>query len=161
MCVYVKNYLTSNIDYLLFRSLFIDDEVLVETNKSSHEPADVVSKGKQATDVGKVGSEEEDKGAAKDEADKKSALVQFVMWSQEDVDLDCMEEGDEKDSESLGLKVEDSKSQKGFLGEETGEKAVEKTEMQFEEEKLCISNVGAKTDIRALFDSDSDSDSDL
>ena len=159
MCVYVKNYLTSNIDYLLFRSLFIDDEVLVETNKSSHEPADVVSKGKQATDVGKVGSEEE--GAAKDEADKKSALVQFVMWSQEDVDLDCMEEGDEKDSESFGLKVEDSKSQKGFLGEETGEKAVEKTEMQFEEEKLCISNVGAKTDIRALFDSDSDSDSDL
>ena len=161
MCVYVKNYLTSNIDYLLFRSLFIDGEVLVETNKSSHEPADFVPKGKQATDVGKVGSEEKDKGEAKDEADKKSALVQFVMWSQEDVDLDCMEEGNEKDSESLGLKVEDSKSQKGFLGEETGEKAVEKTEMQFEEEKLCISNVGAKTDIRALFDSNSDSDSDL
>ena len=153
--------MTSKTDLLLFRNLFIDDDVLVGKQKSSHKPAEVGSKGKQHTDVGKVGGEEEDGGAAKSEVEKKPALVQFVMWSHVDVDVDCREEGNEKDSQSLDFKVEQSKSQIGFLGEEAGEKAVVKeTEMQLEEEKPII-NVGAQTDIRALFDSDSDSDSDL
>ena len=153
--------MTSNTDLLLFRNLFNDDEVPEGKQKRSHKPAKVGSKGKQHTYAGKVGGEEEEgKVAAKVEVEKKPALVQFIMWSQEDLDFDRKKEGDEKDSPNLDFKVKDSKSQMGFLGEEAGEKAVEETEMQLEEEKLN-SNVGAKTDIRALFDSDSDSDSDL
>ena len=91
--------------------------------------------------------DEEEMGAAKDETGKKPGLVQFVMWSQEEVDIE--------DSESSDVNVDDGKSQMGFSGEEANEKAVEETEMQLEED------VGAKTDIRALFDSDSESDSDL
>ena len=141
------------------RSLFVDDEVPEGKQKRSHKPAEVGSK--QHTDVWKVGGEEEDEGAVKGEVDKKPALVQFVMWSREDVDVDRREDGHEKNSQNLDFKIEDSKSQMRFLGEEAGEKAVVKeTEMQLEEEKPNL-NVGAKTDIRALFDSDSDSDSDL
>ena len=155
--------MTRNTDHFLSRSLFVDVEVPVEKEeglqqkeleKNSHEAAEVES---EVTDVGEKGGEDEehkgdekDEGAAKDEAGKKPALVHFVMWSQEEVDVE--------DSESSDFKVEDSKSQMGFLGEEADEKAVEETEMQLEEEKL---DVGAKTDIRALFDSDSESDSDL
>ena len=152
--------MTSKTDLLLFRNLFIDDEVPEGKQKRSHKPAEVGSKGKQHTDVGKVGGEEEDEGAVKGEVDKKPALVQFVMWSREDVDVDRREDGHEKNSQNLDFKIEDSKSQMGFLGEEAGEMAVKETEMQLEEEKPNL-NVGAKTDIRALFDSDSDSDSDL
>ena len=149
--------MTSNTDYVLFRSPFVDTLVPVEKPKSIHRPAEVDSKEKQDTDVGKVESDEKkDKGAAKDDPENRPTLVQFVMWSQEEVDVDRWEEGNERD-----FKVGDCKSQMGFLGEEAGEKALEETEMQLEEEKLTLSNVGAKTDIRALFDSDSDSDSDL
>ena len=135
-----------------------------ELEKSTHEAAEVESGEKQDTDVKMVGGEDEenikgdqkdenegqkdeDKSAAKDEAGKKPGLVQFVMWSQEEVDFEH--------SESSDFNVEDGKSQMGFSGEEANEKAVEETEMQLEED------VGAKTDIRALFDSDSESDSDL
>ena len=130
--------------------------------KSTHEAAEVESEEKQYTGVGEKGGEDEEnkgdekgedeeEGAAKDETGKKPGLVQFVMWSQEEVDVE--------DSESFN--VEDGKSQMGFLGEKVDEKAVEETEMQIEEEKLDLNNVGAKPDIRALFDSDSESDSDL
>ena len=130
--------------------------------KSTHEAAEVESEEKQYTDVGEEGGEDEEnkgdekgedeeEGAAKYETGKKPGLVQFVMWSQEEVDVE--------DSESFN--VEDGKSQMGFLGEKVDEKAVEETEMQIEEEKLDLNNVGAKPDIRALFDSDSESDSDL
>ena len=162
-------------DHVLFRSLFVEDQVLVEKQKglqrkvcakelekSTDEAAVVESKRKQDTKAGKVRIEEEDdRGAeAKDEAGKKPALVQFVIWSQEEVDVDHREESDGKDSESSDIKVENSKSQMGVWGEEAGEKTVEETKMQVEEEKLDL-NVGAKTDIRALFDGDSDSDPDL
>ena len=134
-----------------------------ELENSTLEAAEVDSEEKQDTDVKMMGGEDEenkgdqkdenegqkdeDEGAAKDEAGKKPGLVQFVMWSQEEVDFE--------DSESSDFNVEDGKSQMGFSGEEANEKAVEETEMQLEED------VGAKTDIRALFDSDSESDSDL
>ena len=134
-----------------------------ELENSTLEAAEVDSEEKQDTDVKMMGGEDkenkgdqkdenegqkdEDEGAAKDEAGKKPGLVQFVMWSQEEVDIE--------DSESSDVNVDDSKSQMGFSGEEANEKAVEETEMQLEED------VGAKTDIRALFDSDSESDSDL
>ena len=134
-----------------------------ELENSTLEAAEVDSEEKQDTDVKMMGGEDEenkgdqkdenegqkdeDEGAAKDEAGKKPGLVQFVMWSQEEVDVE--------DSESSDFNVEDGKSQMGFSGEEANEKAVEETEMQLEED------VGAKTDIRALFDSDSESDSDL
>ena len=163
-------------DHVLFRSLFVEDQVLVEKQKglqrkvcakelekSTDEAAVVESKRKHKdTKAGKVIIEEEDdRGAeAKDEAGKKPALVQFVIWSQEEVDVDHREESNEKDSESSDIKVENSKSQMGVWEEEAGEKTVEETKMQVEEEKLDL-NVGAKTDIRALFDSDSDSDPDL
>ena len=162
-------------DHVLFRSLFVEDQVLVEKQKglqrkvcakelekSTDEAAVVESKRKQDAKAGKVRIEEEDdRGAeAKDEAGKKPALVQFVIWSQEEVDVDHREESNEKDSESSDIKVENSKSQMGFWVEEAEEKTVEETKMQVEEEKLDL-NVGAKTDIRALFDSDSDSDPDL
>ena len=126
-----------------------------ELENSTHEAAEVEEK--QDTDVEMKGGEDEenikgdqkdeDEGAAKDETGKKPGLVQFVMWSQEEVDFEH--------SESSDFNVEDGKSQMGFSGEEANEKAVEETEMQLEED------VGAKTDIRALFDSDSESDSDL
>ena len=126
-----------------------------ELENSTHDAAEVEEK--QDTDVEMMGGEdgenkgdekdEEEVGAAKDEAGKKPGLVQFVMWSQEEVDFE--------DSESSDVNVEDGKSQMGFSGEEANEKTVEETEMQLEED------VGAKTDIRALFDSDSESDSDL
>ena len=132
-----------------------------QLENSTLEAAEVDSEEKQDTDVKMMGGEDEenkgdqkdenegqkdeDEGAAKDEAGKKPGLVQFVMWSQEEVDGE--------DSESSDFNVEESKSETGFSGEET--KAVEETEMQLEED------VGAKTDIRALFDSDSESDSDL
>ena len=134
-----------------------------ELENSTLEAAEVDSEEKQDTDVKMMGGEDkenkgdqkdenegqkdEDEGAAKDEAGKKPGLVQFVMWSQEEVDFE--------DSESSDFNVEDGKSQMGFSGEEANEKTVEETEMQLEED------VGAKTDIRALFDSDSESDSDL
>ena len=134
-----------------------------ELENSTHEAAEVDSEEKQDTYVEMMGGEDEenkgdqkdenegqkdeDEGAAKDEAGKKPGLVQFVMWSQEEVDFE--------DSESSDVNVEDSKSQMGFSGEEANKKAVEETEMQLE------ADVGAKTDIRALFDSDSESDSDL
>ena len=134
-----------------------------ELENSTLEAAEVDSEEKQDTDVKMMGGEDEenkgdqkdenegqkdeDEGAAKDEAGKKPGLVQFVMWSQEEVDFE--------DSESSDFNVEDGKSQMGFLGEEANEKAVEETKMQLE------ADVGAKTDIRALFDSDSESDSDL
>ena len=134
-----------------------------ELENSTLEAAEVDSEEKQDTDVKMMGGEDEenkgdqkdenegqkdeDEGAAKDEAGKKPGLVQFVMWSQEEVDFEH--------SESSDFNVEDGKSQMGFSGEEANEKAVEETEMQLEED------VGPKTDIRALFDSDSESDSDL
>ena len=134
-----------------------------ELENSTLEAAEVDSEEKQDTDVKMMGGEDEenkgdqkdenegqkdeDEGAAKDEAGKKPGLVQFVMWSQEEVDFE--------DSESSDFNVEDGKSQMGFSGEEANEKAVEETKMQLE------ADVGAKTDIRALFDSDSESDSDL
>ena len=134
-----------------------------ELENSTLEAAEVDSEEKQDTDVKMMGGEDEenkgdqkdenegqkdeDEGAAKDEAGKKPGLVQFVMWSQEEVDVE--------DSESSDFNVEDGKSQMGFSGEEANEKAVEETKMQLE------ADVGAKTDIRALFDSDSESDSDL
>ena len=167
--------MTRYTDHVLFRGLFVEDQVLVEKQKglqrkvcakelekSTDEAAVVESKRKQDTKAGKVRIEEEDdRGAeAKDEAGKKPALVQFVIWSQEEVDVDHREESNEKDSESSDIKVENSKSQMGVLGEYTGEKTVEETKMQVEEENLDL-NVGAKADIRALFDSDSDSDPDL
>ena len=163
--------MTSDGDHIIFRSIFVAAEVPVEKEnglqrkvlanlleKSTDEADGVESKGKEDTNIGKVRGEEEENGGAtaKDEAGKKPALVQFVIWNQEEVDVDR----NEKDSESLEFKVEDSKSQMAFLGEEADTTAVEETEMQLEEEKLDL-NVGAKTNIRALFDSDSDSDSDL
>ena len=204
-----------------------------ELEKSTDESAKVESEETQDTDVEKVGAEEEkgegvgdeegesdeegkgegggagDKGAAQYEAPKKPGLVQFVMWSHEEMDVDRREEGNVKDSENLDLKVQESKSQMGFL--EVDNTDVEDTEMQLEEEKLDLRNVEdeklnlrnledekldlsnveeqkldlrnvedeklnlshvedekldlshveAKTDIRALFDTDSESDSDL
>ena len=91
------------------------------------------------------------------EADKNMKLVNFVMWSQEE-EVDVNQSDENNDTEDITERLEEEEATK--TTESSAEKTEETTEMQLADEDLDL-NYGVKTDIRALFDSDSESDSDL
>ena len=91
------------------------------------------------------------------EADKNMKLVNFVMWSQEE-EVDANQSEENNDTEDITERLEEEEATK--TTESSAEKTEETTEMQLADEDLDL-NYGVKTDIRALFDSDSESDSDL
>ena len=84
-------------------------------------------------------------------------LVNFVMWSQEE-EVDVNQSDENNDTEDITERLEEEEATK--TTESSAEKTEETTEMQLADEDLDL-NYGVKTDIRALFDSDSESDSDL
>ena len=95
----------------------------------------------------------------KNEADKTQDLLSVMMWSDADQD----DESDNRDGgneERSDVHLEHSKSISDPRKEEETEKTLKTDEMQIHyDENLKLENA-AQTDIRALFDSDSDSESD-
>ena len=98
----------------------------------------------------------------KNEADKPQDLVNVMMSSDADQDdqSDNRDGGNERNEEKSDVHLEHSKSISDPRKEEETERTLETDEMQIHyDENLQLENV-AQTDIRALFDSDSDSESD-
>ena len=98
----------------------------------------------------------------KNGADKTQDLVNVTMSSDADQEdqSDNMDGGNERNEERSDVHLEHSKSISDPRKEEETEKTLKTDEMQINyDENLQMENV-AQTDIRALFDSDSDSESD-
>ena len=127
-------------------------------------------------DVGNICDEEEAKACKdkcgkdnvanyeldKNEADKPQDLVNVMMSSDADQDdqSNKRDGGSERNEERSGVQLEHSKSISDPRKEEATERTIERGEMQINyEENLQLENA-PQTDIRALFDSDSDSESD-
>ena len=131
----LSNKQQSLINHVFFRSFFDNAEVSDEDPR--HEDA-----------IGELNS---------GEADKNMKLVNFVMWSQEE-EVDANQSEENNDTEDITERLEEEEATK--TTESSVEKTEATTEMQLADEDLDL-NYGVKTDIRALFDSDSESDSDL
>ena len=98
----------------------------------------------------------------KNEADKPQDLVNVMMSSDADQDdqSDNRDGGNKRNEERSDLHHEHSKNISDPRKEEATGRTLETDEMQIHyDENLQMENV-AQTDIRALFDSDSDSESD-
>ena len=98
----------------------------------------------------------------KNEADKPQDLVNVMMSSDADQDdqSNKRDGGNKRNEERSDVHLEHSKSISDPRKEEETERTLETDEMQIHyDENLQLENV-AQTDIRALFDSDSDSESD-
>ena len=98
----------------------------------------------------------------KNMSDKPKDIVDFKIWGNADQDdkSDKRGGGNERNEERSDVHLEHSKSISGPRKEEATGRILETDEMQIHsEENLQMENT-VQTDIRALFDSDSDSESD-